>query len=96
MEINTKYKIKSEVSNALSVMHPNMTIFVYTKSPKQDYVHISGRRQDYQVNVAETIEMAIEGMTGASGGGHKPAAACTILKKDLPEFKRKVLEILSK
>ena len=96
MEVKSKYKIKAEVSNEISRTHPNMTLFVYTTSPKQDYVHISGRRQDYQVDVGDVIERAIEGLEGASGGGHKPAAAATIKADDFPEFKKRVYELLSK
>lgn len=94
MHLKSRYAIKSEVANMLSVQYQNMTVFVYTTSPKKDYVHISGRRQDYQVNVAEALEKAIVGLKGASGGGHKPAAAATVRAEDFPEFKKRLFEIL--
>ncbi len=96
MELKSKYKIKSEVANMLSVQHKNMSVFIYTTSPRKDYVHISGRRQDYQVDIADALEQAIKGLKGASGGGHKPAAAATVRSEDFPEFKKRLFEILLK
>jgi oligoribonuclease NrnB/cAMP/cGMP phosphodiesterase (DHH superfamily) len=96
LELNSKYKIKSDVSNAISRLHPDMTIFVYTKPNKYGMVNVSGRRQDGKVDVAEVIEKSVVGLADAKGGGHKPAAAASVRKHDFAEFKKRILEILIK
>jgi len=94
-EFESKSDIKSEVINKVSnEMFPKKTI-IFVQDKGGDFVSFSARRQDFKVKTNELLENAVEGFEESGAGGHIPASAGRILKKDLPEFKKRILEALS-
>jgi len=92
--INSKLEnIKSYVINELSELHPNKTIILMQDLGK-DRIRFSARRLDFKVKVNDLLVEAIEGIENSTAGGHVPAAAGSIPKKDLEKFKKNVVEIL--
>ncbi|VVB99677.1 DHHA1 domain protein [uncultured archaeon] len=95
-EFRSKENIKSALINKVSGgMMPNRTVIV-VQDNGDGFLHFSARRQDFKVKVNELLEKAVKGLKEAGAGGHVPAAAGKILKKDLPEFRKRVLELLQK
>ncbi|MFH1390785.1 MAG: DHH family phosphoesterase [Candidatus Diapherotrites archaeon] len=94
-EFKSQTNIKSVVINKVSnEMFPNKTI-IFVQDKGGDFVSFSVRRQDFKVKTNELLENAVEGFENAGAGGHIPAAAGRIKKKDLPEFKKRIIEALS-
>ncbi|MCR4335484.1 MAG: DHH family phosphoesterase, partial [archaeon] len=89
-EFKSKSNIKSVVINKVSnEMFPNKTI-IFVQDKGGDFVSFSVRRQDFKVKTNELLENAVEGFEGAGAGGHIPASAGRIRKKDLPAFKKRI------
>ena len=88
-EMSSKYKVKGPLSTILSVSHPNNTLIIADTST--DPIRVSARRQDGKVAVNDLLENAIKGIEGATGGGHKPAAAAAVPKSHYTEFKKRIL-----
>ncbi len=91
--VDTKFNIKSNLSNLISVKHPETTL-VLVGPLKDGKLGVSARRQDKKVPMNILLNRATEGLKDASGGGHIPAAGATIRREDLAEFKRRVVSIL--
>ena len=93
-EIKTdKEGIKSYVVNEISQMHPGKTVILIQDAGNSD-LRISARRQDYKLKMNELLEQSIKGLKNACGGGHAPAAAARIEKKDLKKFKTKLMKVV--
>jgi len=90
-EFKSKYNIKSFLANKLSLMHPNKTLVLIEDLGKEKLM-LSARRQDFKVKMNELLEFAVKGIKNASAGGHIPAAAGSIPRKNLKEFKKRVIE----
>ncbi len=89
-----KRSIKSAVINrASNELYPDKTI-IFIQDRGDGFVDFSARRQDLRVKTNELLENAVKGFENAGAGGHIPASAGRIMKKDLPEFKRRVLGFL--
>ena len=93
-EYKSKDNIKSALINKISnELYPGLTVICVQDSGKNT-VSFSARRQDFKVKANELLENAVRGFENAGAGGHVPAAAGKIMKKDLSEFKARVIELL--
>jgi len=94
-EISPKHNIKSGLINKIAKeIFPDRTVIVVMHSSDPEYISFSARRSDFKIKTNELLEKSIEGLENASAGGHVPASAGRILKKDLPKFKEKLLEVV--
>lgn len=55
-----------------------------------EYYKVSARRQDRKQDMNKLLNDLFEGLEGADGGGHVPAAGGHFLKKDLPEVRKRL------
>ncbi len=91
----SKENMKSELINrASNELHPNKTIIV-VQDKGDKYLYFSARRQDFKVKVNKLLEKAVKGLKNAGAGGHIPAAAGRIMKKDYEKFKKRIIQELS-
>lgn len=86
-----KFMVKSNVTTIISFNNPR-GFFIFGVG-NGDEVRLSGRCQSGEFDVAEILKQAIEGLEGASAGGHKAAAGGSIQKKDLEKFKENLKRI---
>ncbi|HZX20106.1 MAG TPA: DHHA1 domain-containing protein [archaeon] len=94
-EFEADSNIKSAVINKVSnELYPNKTI-IFIQDKNDGFVSFSARRQDFKVKTNDLLEKCVKGFENAGAGGHIPAAAGRIMKKDLAEFKKRVLKELS-
>ena len=92
-EVKSKYYIKSPLINRLShQLYPKKTVIVVLDQGKA-ILKVSARRQDLKVKVNELLEKSL---VGGSGGGHVPAAAGILPRKNLKVFKSNIISLLSK
>jgi len=80
--------ISSDLSNCLRYKFSDKFIVVIYASGEK--VNISVRGKD----VRELVLKAIEGLEGATGGGHKNAVGARVKAKDLEKFKEKFSELV--
>ncbi len=81
--------LSADISNELSYLYPNKVIVVaYVKGTK---ANISLR---WKKNVRELTLKAIEGIEGATGGGHEHATGAQVSIEDLPKFKEKIESLI--
>ncbi|MGK0232644.1 MAG: single-stranded DNA-specific DHH superfamily exonuclease [Patescibacteria group bacterium] len=83
-----KYPVKSTVTSQLSFRNPKR-MFVFA-NPDGDMVRLSSRGQDKKFNMIEVLKTGIEGLEGATCGGHLPAAGGQIRAVDLEKFKKQI------
>ncbi len=96
LEIKSKNNIKSPLINRLSAgLYPNKTVIVVQDNGKKN-LFFSARRQDFKVKMNDLLESAVTGISRASAGGHVPAAAGKVPKKDLVRFKKNIIALLKK
>ncbi len=89
-EFESKYNIKSRLSNRLSQeLYPNKTVLVLQKGKER--VDISARRQDMKKSMASLVRCAISGIPKSLGGGHAPAAGGYFPIKHLEKVKKKLI-----
>jgi len=91
--IHTDLEIKSAVIDRLTLKHPDKTIIVF-RDRGGELILFSARRQDFKVKMNELLEKATAGIKGASGGGHIPAAAGSVPRESLEEFRENVKRII--
>ncbi len=90
----SRHNIKSAVINRVSNrLYPDKTV-IFVQDRGDGYISFSARNQSFKVKTNELLERAVKGFENAGAGGHVPASAGRIMKKDLPAFKRRVLEFL--
>lgn len=93
-KIKTKYSIKSELINTMSKdFFPKQTVVIVADDGGK-LLKVSARRQDFKVRVNSLLEKSLKGLKNASGGGHIPAAAGHLMKRDLEKFKKRLLKNL--
>lgn len=90
-EIGSKFNITSTVCSIVSKMKKEDT-FVFYQRKSNGIIKFSARNQGGTEDVGNLMKKCTEGIEGASGGGHKPAAAAKIQEKDFDEFKRRLME----
>lgn len=83
--------MSSEISNRLYFKYPKKTIVVAYNNENQGKINISIRGK----NAKEITEKAIEGIEGASGGGHKEATGAMIPIDSLDKFQERLEELTS-
>ncbi len=94
LEIKSKRSIKSSLINRLSSeLFPNQTVIVVEDRAKP-LLFFSARRQDFKVKMNDLLETAVNGINGASAGGHIPAAAGKVPRASLKKFKQNILNLL--
>ncbi|MBW2987438.1 DHH family phosphoesterase [Candidatus Woesearchaeota archaeon] len=91
VHVQTAYKINSSVATQLSRKRfPRKVVITYFFT--DGHVWVSARRQDGKADMGKLLRKCIEGFEEANAGGHVPAAGCSILKEDWPEFKKRLIE----
>jgi len=82
--------ISAEIANELFYLYPKKVIVV---------AYISGSRANISMRGSQDIrkltEKAIEGLEGATGGGHIHATGAQVLIEDLPKFKARIETLVS-
>ena len=68
---------------------PNDT-FVFYKRHNNGTIKFSARNQSNSKDMNKLMQICTQGLEGAFGGGHAPAAAARIQEHDLQEFKRRL------
>ena len=95
-EFRARANIKSALINIVSNTYfPDKTV-IFVQDRGDRFLHFSARRQDFNVKMNELLENAVKGMKKAGAGGHVPAAAGKIMRRDLPVFRKRVMELLQK
>lgn len=89
-EFQPRFGGGSMVGTILSGKDIHTTIITLRPNTEKGIYHISARRQDKTVNMAELLKKLVNGLEGALAGGHVPAAGGHFLMKDLNEFKRRL------
>lgn len=89
-EFTPRYSCGSMVSSILSSNDIHTAILTLRPDPELEIYHVSARRQDKQVNMADFLKGLVRGLDKADAGGHVPAAGGSFAKKDLKEFKRRL------
>ena len=87
-EIHSNFNLVSFVTSLVSKLHPKST-FVFMQRIG-GIVKFSARNQSGLKDMGELMRNSVKGFIGASGGGHKPAAAAKIRESDVEEFKRRL------
>lgn len=94
--VKSKHSIKSALINKISnELFPNQTVVLVLDSGGK-ILSFSARRQDFKVRMNDLLEEAVKGLKGASAGGHTPAAAGKLRRRDLKKFKSRIIRILKK
>ena len=88
--IKPKFRITSFVSTILSKRFPKETLIIASDA-KDSMIKISARNQSQGEDMNVLMKRCIEGFENAVGGGHVPASAAVIMKKDLNRFKERLL-----
>jgi single-stranded DNA-specific DHH superfamily exonuclease len=91
-QVAPKFRIKSALSTILGLNYPHLTLVI--ASPEGTNMTLSARRGDKTIAVNRLFQLALEGLPGAAGGGHIPAAGGACKVKDFPKFKNRVIELL--
>jgi len=90
---NPKFNIVSQVVTILSDEKKDAVfIGVSELTDDRNLLKISARNQSKKQNMNLLIKKGIGRLKNASGGGHIPAAAGTIMKKDFDKFKENLLK----
>ena len=82
---NPKYSIKSTVTSQLSFANTN-DLFVFA-IPDKNIIRLSARSQNKKANMIKVLKTGINGLNGATAGGHIPAAGGQLQIKDINQFK---------
>ncbi len=95
-EISPKYHVNSPVATILSLkpQYDDWVVLIFEK--EKGMVGCSGRCQSQRVAMNDLLKSATAGLNRAAGGGHIPAAGAHLQEKDLPVFKKRILEALGK
>lgn len=95
-EISPKYHINSPVATILSLKKQFNDWVVLVVERDKDVANVSGRCQSQRVAMNRLMKGATQGLKGAGGGGHVPAAGAKLYWKDLAVFKKRVIDGLTK
>ena len=87
-EFTPHYRIGSIVSSLLSSKYYNNTIIIARE--EGEFYNFSARRGDKKEDMNALLGRLTQGLEGASGGGHVPAAGGHVLLKDKDEFKKRL------
>ena len=88
-EIKSSFDVLSYVASLVSKMNEVRNfLFMFRDG---DHIKFSARSTKGVMDMGRFMSRAVAGLDGASGGGHKAAAAAKIRSEDLGEFKRRLL-----
>ncbi len=83
-----EFSLSADIANELFFLYPEKVIVVaYTKGSR---ANVSLR---WEKNVREVTLKAIEGLEGATGGGHEHATGAQVSIEELPKFRKKIEEL---
>ena len=82
--------LTSAISTILS-RHKQDTTFIAATETKGGFIKISAKNQSRKIDMNTLLKKGIKGLEKATAGGHVPAAGGKIMKKDLKEFKKRIL-----
>ena len=89
--INSRYNIKSTLSNKLSFEDfPESTVIIEQNGS------FSARNQSFKISMNDMIKCATKNIKGSAGGGHIPAAGGFVPKDKIEEFHSNVVEFIQK
>ena len=88
-EIDSKYRVLSIVTSIVSKMKSESN-FVFMQRDGNTY-KFSARSQNHSFDMGFLMKKCVEGLEGATGGGHIPAAAARIRVEDLGAFKERLV-----
>lgn len=88
-EIKSNFNLASIVCTLVSKLKPESSFVFMQKFG--DFVKFSARNQNSSKDMGKLMKFCVNGLDGASGGGHSPAAAAKIKEKDLEEFKKRLV-----
>lgn len=88
-EVKSNFNLASIVCTLVSKLKPESS-FVFMQR-FGDFVKFSARNQSSSKDMGELMKFCVQGLEGARGGGHKPAAAAKVREKDLEEFKKRLV-----
>lgn len=91
-EISPRFGVKSKICTIVSNKDRNAIFLVVTRDSDKNFLSISVRSQGSGKDMGKLMMKCVEGLEGASGGGHAPAAAARVMKKDFEIFKKRLLE----
>jgi single-stranded DNA-specific DHH superfamily exonuclease len=81
--------MSADISNKLKFLFPEKAVVVvYTRGYK---ANISARGK----NIKKIILEGIDGLEGATGGGHEDAVGAQVKIKDLEEFEKRIKKIFN-
>jgi len=81
--------MSADISNKLKFLFPEKAVVVvYTRGYK---ANVSARGK----NIKKIILQGIEGLEGATGGGHEDAVGAQVKIKDLEEFEKRIKKVFS-
>ncbi len=89
-EINSKFDILSYVATLIAGAEPEKN-FIFMLHSK-DVVRFSARSSNSKIDMGELMKKGTEGIEGADGGGHIPAAGARVPEEYVETFKKRVLE----
>jgi len=89
-EFTPKFACGSMVSTILSGQDIHKTILTLRKDPHADIYHVSARRQDKKLNMADFLKQLVHGLDRGDAGGHVPAAGGSFGAMDIKEFKKRL------
>jgi len=81
--------MSAEISNRLYFNHKNKLIVVAFKRPEKVNISIRGK------NALEITKQTIEGIDGATGGGHEEATGAMVPIDEFEKFKTKIIRLTS-
>lgn len=91
-EIKPRHFIKAALSTLVGQRFKNKTVIIADVRGK--VVTVSARRNDRKFSMCDLMEKSMKGISGASGGGHVPAAAARLPRENYPLFKKRLLSFL--
>ncbi|MBI2565259.1 DHH family phosphoesterase [Candidatus Woesearchaeota archaeon] len=93
LEVKTHYKIVSPISTAVHTSGKFPKSFILVIQTSGEFVKLSARTPE-QWDANKILQECVKGFEQANGGGHARASGGKVLKKDYPEFKKRLIEIL--
>ncbi|MCR4327848.1 MAG: DHHA1 domain-containing protein [Nanoarchaeota archaeon] len=87
-EINSRFDVLSYVATLIAGYNPNKNFIFMYKS--KEHAKFSARSPNSIIDMGKLMSEAVQGLSGANGGGHISAAAAGVLLEDEEIFKKRV------
>lgn len=92
-EIDSNFKVSSTVCSLISKMKVDDYFVCYQKL-NDGIIKFSSRNQGGNHDMSVLMKKSVEGLEGASGGGHKAASAAVIRAEDFDTFKSRLTQTI--